>query len=85
MPAILLAAAHKQAHVRTAAEEAIRAFSTKMSINAVPLVLKDRFAASEVGVAWQTRTLALSKKDYYCSTLVLLSGIIHPLCIPAIA
>lgn len=56
---MLLAASHKQANVRTAAEGAVIAFSEKMSVNTVPFFLKDLFKASEIGVAWQTRALAL--------------------------
>jgi elongation factor 3 len=56
---MLLAASHKQAPVRAAAEAAVIAFVGKMSINAVPKVLKDLFEASQIGVAWQTRALAL--------------------------
>ena len=59
IPTMLLAASHKQAPVRAAAEAAVLAFAGKMSVNAVPIVLKDLFRASEVGVAWQTRALAL--------------------------
>ena len=59
LPVMLLAASHKQAPVRAAAECAVLAFASKMSANAVTLVLKDLFSASEVGVAWQTRALAL--------------------------
>lgn len=59
LPAMLAAASHKQAPVRAAAEAAVLAFASKMSANAVPLVLKDFFTASEVGVAWQSRALAL--------------------------
>jgi elongation factor 3 len=59
LPAMLAAASHKQAPVRAAAEAAVLAFASKMSANAVPLFLKDFFTASEVGVAWQSRALAL--------------------------
>ena len=59
LPTILAAAAHKQAPVRAAAEDAMKAFASKMSVNAVPMVLKELFKACEVGVAWQTRALAL--------------------------
>jgi hypothetical protein len=59
LPAILAAAAHKLAPVRAAAEDAMKAFAAKLSVNAVPLVLKELFKACEVGVAWQTRALAL--------------------------
>ena len=45
--------------MRAAAEAAVLAFAGKMSANAVPIVLKDLFTASEIGVAWQTRALAL--------------------------
>jgi elongation factor 3 len=59
LPTMLLAASHKQANVRAAAEAAVLAFTGKMSANAVPLILKDLFTASEIGVAWQTRAIAL--------------------------
>ncbi len=56
---ILNAAAHKNAKVRSAAETAMKTFATKMSSNALPAVLPHLFKCSEVGVAWQTRALAL--------------------------
>ena len=59
IPLMLQSASHKQAPVRAAAEAAVLAFASKMSANAVPIVLKDFFEASEIGVAWQTRALAL--------------------------
>jgi hypothetical protein len=87
LPVLLAAAAHKLAPVRQAAEDAVKAFASKMSVHAVPSVLTMLFKvhnvtpympyfnmqrimtvssspfiliqASEVGVAWQTRALAL--------------------------
>jgi elongation factor 3 len=59
LPAILQAAAHKNPHVRQAAEEAMKAFSGEMSPDGVRAVLPHLFASSQVGVAWQTRALAL--------------------------
>ena len=53
IPLMLQSASHKQAPVRAAAEAAVLAFASKMSANAVPIVLKDFFEASEIGVAWQ--------------------------------
>lgn len=56
---MLQAAAHKQAAVRAAAESAVLAIANGMSPNAVEEVLPQLFENSQVGVAWQTRALAL--------------------------
>lgn len=56
---ILTAAAHKQNKIRTAAESAAITITTKMSPNSVREVLPTLFANSLVGVAWQSRALAL--------------------------
>lgn len=57
---LLLCASNKQNRIRAAAEEAVLAITSKMSANSVDEVLPTLFAASAVGVAWQTRTLALN-------------------------
>jgi len=59
LPTMLLAASHKHGQVREAAEAAVKAVTSKMSSNAVDLTLPSLFKASEVGIAWQTRALAL--------------------------
>lgn len=59
LPVLLGAAAHKNAQVRAAAESAVASFAAKMSPNVVRAILPHLFKASEVGVAWQTRALAL--------------------------
>lgn len=59
LAAMLTAAAHKNAKVRSAAESAVRAVTTKMSANALRQVFPTLFKLSEVGVAWQTRALCL--------------------------
>jgi len=59
LPVILGAAAHKDKFVRAAAETAVQAIANKMSPNATKVVLRHLFAASQIGVAWQTRALAL--------------------------
>lgn len=56
---MLAAAAHKNAKVRTAAEAAVRSTTSKMSSNALRVVLPTLFECSQIGVAWQTRALAL--------------------------
>ena len=43
LPTMLAAAAHKQAPVRQAAEDAVKAFAAKMSVHAVPCVLTALF------------------------------------------
>lgn len=57
---LLLCASNKQNKIRSAAEEAVNAITSKMSANSVQDVLPTLFASSAVGVAWQTRTLALN-------------------------
>lgn len=59
LDAILLAAGHKHAGVRAAADAVVTAFAAKMCANSVREVLTHLFKCSEVGVAWQTRALAL--------------------------
>jgi hypothetical protein len=59
LPAILAASGNKQLRVRTASESAVTAITTKISPNAVMEILPHLFKATEVGVAWQTRALAL--------------------------
>jgi elongation factor 3 len=59
LPTLLLAASNKQNKIRDAAEAAVVAITSKHSANAVLQVLPALFEASAVGVAWQTRTLAL--------------------------
>ena len=59
MSAVLTAASSKQLKIRTAAESAVMAITSKMSPNALQAILPALFTASEVGVAWQTRALAL--------------------------
>jgi len=59
LPNILAAAGSKSAVVRAAAEAAVMALATKMSANAVRVVLPHLFKASEIENAWQTRALAL--------------------------
>lgn len=56
---ILGAASHKNAKVRAAAEAFVKSYSSKMSSNGLIACLPALFKASEVGVAWQTRALAL--------------------------
>ncbi len=56
---VLNAGASKQIKIRAAAESALLAITSKMSPNALNEVLPALFAASEVGVAWQTRALSL--------------------------
>ena len=56
---LLTAASHKNAKIRAAAEEAVTTYATKMSSNALVATLPALFKCSEVGIAWQTRTLAL--------------------------
>ena len=56
---ILTAAAHKNAKVRAASEQAVQAFANKMSTNALAAALSKLFQFTEVGVAWQSRVLAL--------------------------
>jgi len=56
---VLAAAAHKQTKVRAAAEAAAFALVTRMSPNAVRTLLLKLFEAAAVGVAWQSRALAL--------------------------
>ena len=60
LPVMLLAAGHKQKNVRTAAEEAVKTVCSKMSSNSIKEVLVHLFAASAIGLPWQTRTLALT-------------------------
>jgi elongation factor 3 len=59
LPTMLNAAAHKQARIRNSASAAVQAVTTKMSPNAVPEVLSILFPLTQVGIAWQTRALAL--------------------------
>jgi len=59
LPVMLAAAAHKSSDVRKAAEAAVQALCSKMNENSIRVVLPHLFKASQVGVAWQTRTLAL--------------------------
>lgn len=56
---LLLAASNKQIRIRNAAEASVFAITSKMSPNAVEQVLPVLFKSAEVGVAWQTRALAL--------------------------
>ncbi len=56
---MLAAAANKLPKIRIAAESAALALASKMSSNAVREILPFLFEAAQVGVAWQTRTLAL--------------------------
>jgi len=56
---VLTAAAHKQTRVRAAAEAAAFALVSRMSPNAVRTLLPKLFESSAVGVAWQSRALAL--------------------------
>ena len=60
MDKLLTCAANKQNKIRDAAEEAVIAISDKMSACALEEILPALFDASQVGVAWQTRTLALN-------------------------
>jgi len=84
LPIMLAAAAHKNAKVRSAAESAVRAVTSKMSANCLREVLPHLFAASQVGVAWQSRALALkviaSFGDYAPEQL----GFALPLVIPEV-
>lgn len=59
LPVALNGAGSKQARIRTAAESASLAITSKMSPNSVREVLPALFDASQSGVAWQTRTLSL--------------------------
>lgn len=59
LSAVLLAASDKNQQVRAAADAAVHAIITKMNANAVSTALKHLFKAAEIGVAFQTRTLAL--------------------------
>lgn len=59
LSAVLNLAASKQAKVRSAAESAALAITSKMSPHAVREVLPQLFVASAVGSPWQTRALAL--------------------------
>jgi len=52
-------AGHKHVKVRSAAEAAVKVFANKLSSNAVSLVLGSIYPLTQVGVAWQTRQLAL--------------------------
>lgn len=60
VPIMLTAAAHKQTKVRQAAEAAMMALATKMCPDSVREILPHLFKHSEIGVAWQTRALALN-------------------------
>jgi len=59
LPSMLVAASNKLGSIRTAAETAVTALTSKMSANAVPIVLKHLFAATDIEKGWQTRALAL--------------------------
>ncbi len=59
LPVVLAAAGDKNAAVREAAVTAVGAVIAKMSSNSVRQVLPHLFKASEAGVAWQSRVLAL--------------------------
>jgi hypothetical protein len=55
----LKAASHKNDKIRAAAETTVQAIASKVSPNALGALLPHIFKCSEVGVAWQTRALAL--------------------------
>ena len=60
LPAILAASGNKkQAKIRNAADAAVMAITSNMNANAIQEILPALFKATEVGTAWQTRTLAL--------------------------
>jgi len=59
LSAVLNAAANKQAKIRAAAESAAATIAAKMSPNAIMEVLPTLYKCAAVGVAWQTRALAL--------------------------
>jgi len=59
LPTLLVAASHKQAKMREAAEAAVFAITSKMSANAVQSVLPILFKHTEIGLGWQTRALSL--------------------------
>lgn len=59
LPVMLAAAANKLPKIRAAAESAALTVTSKMNPNAVREVLPFLFEAAEVGMAWQTRALAL--------------------------
>lgn len=59
LEALLNAASNKNTKVRSNAEAAVMAIAANMSPNSVREVLPVLFKCSEVGVAWQTRALAL--------------------------
>jgi elongation factor 3 len=57
---LLQCASNKQNKIRAAAEEAVITIANKMTADALQDVLPALFAQSQVGVAWQTRALALN-------------------------
>ena len=59
LPVMLRCAGSKHAPVRAAAESAVSKTCGKMSANAVGIILKNLFAATEIENNWQTRVLAL--------------------------
>lgn len=59
LPTLLVAASHKQAKMREAADAAVFAITSKMSANAVQSVLPILFKHLEIGLGWQTRALSL--------------------------
>jgi len=60
LPALLLAAGHKQKTIRDAAETVVKTICNNMSSNSAKEVLEHLFVSSVVGLPWQTRTLALN-------------------------
>jgi elongation factor 3 len=75
LPVMLTAAGHKSKNVKTAAEEAVRNVTSKMSVNSVSECLTHLYAASAIGQPWQSRALALqtvaSFADYASAQLSL--------------
>jgi elongation factor 3 len=60
LPAILFATTHKNAKVRTAAEETAKLIVGKISPNASKVVLDHLYVAAEPGNQWQLRAVALN-------------------------
>jgi len=84
VPTVLAAAASKQARVRTAVDSFITKLGEKMNANAVGSLLPHLFKSTEVGVAWQTRALALKMIGSFADTAPNQLGYSLPIVVPAV-
>lgn len=84
MPLVLKAAAHKVKAVQNAAVITCQTLVSKMSPNAIPVVLSAIFEKLEVNNSWQTRVLALNTIASFSDTAAVQLGYALPEVVPAV-